>query len=124
MCLNLLLETLSFSDYTEKASFELSSASSTSGSDSNRSNIHYVSKADDSGVAKITKAKEKKNKQQLKILCNKKMYYFLQKYAELNAGKSFIIYNIRYLSFKNFSYSCSNGTRIKEQTEHPNAPVV
>jgi len=88
---NSLLETLLFSDNNDRILIDLSSASSTSESDNNTKSIHYISKTDQSGGTKLTKAQQRKKNQELKILCNKKIYYFLEKYAKTSAGKCFIL---------------------------------
>jgi len=91
MSLEFPLESLSFSDDANKVPVELYSAPSSSTSENdNASSIHYVSKTDASGCTKLSKAQKKRRDQELIILCNKKIYYFLEKDARISSGKLFI----------------------------------
>lgn len=77
----------SFSDNSEKLfSTELSSTSSTSESDS-KCEIRYASMIPTNGVMKITEAQLRKKQREMRIICNRKINYFLQKHAHIIPSK-------------------------------------
>ena len=76
---------------------DLSSTSSTSENDS-KFELHYASIIPANGSEKLTEAHLRKKRRERKIMCNRKINHFLEKYAGINASK------ISLLSKKKFSY--------------------
>ncbi|CAF2059862.1 unnamed protein product [Rotaria magnacalcarata] len=73
--------TMLLSDKNEKLIIsDLSSSSSTSESDA-RSTLHYKNTVSTTGVLKINEAQKRR---ELKLMCNKKICYFIEKYAKVD----------------------------------------
>ncbi len=80
----LVLEILPFSDNSNKLSVvDLSSASTSADTDVDNE-IHYISSVPSSGSTKMTDAQMKKIKKDNRIICNRKIFYFFHKYANIH----------------------------------------
>jgi hypothetical protein len=83
-------DTLSFSDNNQQLILsDLSESSETSGSDG-KSSLRFSSAVSKSGLPKKHQAQDRKSRKELILKCNKKIYYFIEKYAKMDAGKMFI----------------------------------
>ena len=77
----------SFSDNNDKLILsDLSSTSSTSETDS-KHGLHYTTTVSSTGSIKITEAQLRKHKRAMKIMCNRKINYFLTKYVHIDSSK-------------------------------------
>ncbi|CAM4937481.1 unnamed protein product, partial [Rotaria socialis] len=76
--------TLSFSDSKSKLkASDLSSTSTSESENSSRSRITNYSLVADTGIKKLNAAEEKRKRRELNIIYNRKINYFLQKYANV-----------------------------------------